>query len=102
MDNNVSTGLPITRDQVVEELVKCGYLDAAYTKEKFGNVVLNPAGDPNIIGPTGIFTDLEFNAAGTDAIKVGFIYRPATVSPIGETAVLNTGEPASYAVALQL
>lgn len=74
MDNNVSTGLnfpdpvrgPITRDQVVEELVKCGYLDAAYTKEKFGNVVLNPATDGDIVGPAGIFTDLEFTAAGTD------------------------------------
>jgi hypothetical protein len=74
MDNNVSTGLsfpdpvraPITRDQVVEELVKCGYLDAAYTKEKFGNVVLNPATDPRIVGPTGIFTDAEFTAGGTD------------------------------------
>jgi hypothetical protein len=74
MDNNVSTGLnfpdpvrgPITRDQVVEELVKCGYLDAAYTKEKFGNVVLNPATDPRIVGATGIFTDAEFTANGTD------------------------------------
>ena len=74
MDNNVATGLnfpdpvraPITRDQVVEELVKCGYLDAAYTKEKFGNVVLNPATDPNIVGPTGIFTEDEFTAPGTD------------------------------------
>src|SRR5688572_27940280 len=75
MDNNVSTGVnfgdpetnpPITRDQVVEELVKCGYLDAAYTKEKFGNVVLNPATDDRIVGPTGIFTDAEFNAANTD------------------------------------
>jgi hypothetical protein len=66
MDNNVSTGLPIDRDQVVEELVKCGYLDAAYTKEKFGNVVLNPATDTNIVGPTGIFTDAEFTANGTD------------------------------------
>jgi hypothetical protein len=71
---NVGTGLnfpdpnraPLTRDQVVEELVRCGYLDAAYTKEKFGNVVLNPATDPNIVGPTGIFTDAEFNAGGTD------------------------------------
>jgi hypothetical protein len=74
MDDNVSTGLnfpdpvrsPITRDQVVEELVKCGYLDAAYTKEKFGNVVLNPATDPRIVGPTGIFTDAEFTATNTD------------------------------------
>jgi hypothetical protein len=71
---NVSTGLnfpdpnraPLTRDQVVEELVRCGYLDQAYVTEKFGNVVLNPATDPNIVGPTGIFTDAEFNAGGTD------------------------------------
>ena len=66
MDNNVSTGLPITRDEVVEDLVKCGYLDAAYTKEKFGNRVLNPATDPNIVGAAGIFTDAEFNASGAD------------------------------------
>jgi hypothetical protein len=66
MDSNVSTGLPVTRDQVVEELVKCGYLDAAYTKEKFGNVVLNPAGDTNIVGPTGIFTEQEFTETSTD------------------------------------
>jgi hypothetical protein len=67
MDNNVSTGLPITRDQVVEELVKCGYLDAAYTKEKFGNVVLNPASDTDIVDDaTGIFTTTEFTANSTD------------------------------------
>jgi hypothetical protein len=67
MDNNVSTGLPITRDQVVEELVKCGYLDAAYTKEKFGNVVLNPATDADIVSdPNGIFTTAEFTANSTD------------------------------------
>jgi hypothetical protein len=71
---NVGTGLnfpdpnraPLTRDAVVEELVRCGYLDSAYTKEKFGNVVLNPATDPNIVGPTGIFTAAEFSATGTD------------------------------------
>ena len=46
--------------------MKCGYLDAAYVAEQFGNVVLDPAKDPNIVGPTGIFTDAEFTAAGTD------------------------------------
>jgi hypothetical protein len=71
---NVATGLnfpdpnraPLTRDAVVEELVRCGYLDAAYTKEKFGNVVLDPATDPNIVGAAGIFTSAEFTAGGTD------------------------------------
>ena len=32
----------------------------------------------------------EINALGTDAIKVGLLYRPANVSPVGITAVLNT------------
>ncbi len=71
---SVSTGLnfldpakaPLTRDQVVEELVKCGYLSTAYVSEKFGNAVLDPAKDPNIVGASGIFTDAEFTAGGTD------------------------------------
>lgn len=32
----------------------------------------------------------QVNALGTDAIKVGLIYRPANVTPVGITAVLNT------------
>jgi uncharacterized protein len=32
----------------------------------------------------------ELNALGTDAIKVGLLYRPASVTPVGQTAVLNT------------
>ena len=32
----------------------------------------------------------QVNALGTDAIKVGMIYKPASVTPIGQTAVLNT------------
>ena len=33
----------------------------------------------------------QINAMGTDAIKVGMIYKPASVTPVGQTAVLNTG-----------
>jgi hypothetical protein len=70
----VSTGLnfpdptkgPLTRDQVVEELVKCGYLSAAYVSEKFGDLVIDPAKDTNIVGATGIFTQAEFTANNTD------------------------------------
>src|SRR5882672_2400442 len=70
----VATGLnfpdpnkvPLTRDEVVESLVKCGYLGSAYVSEKFGDLVLDPAKDPNIVGATGIFTDAEFNT-GTDS-----------------------------------
>jgi len=34
----------------------------------------------------------QLNALGTDAIKVGLIYKPAAVTPIGQTAVLNSVE----------
>jgi uncharacterized protein len=32
----------------------------------------------------------QANALGTDAIKVGLLYRPAVVAPLGTTAALNT------------
>jgi hypothetical protein len=32
----------------------------------------------------------QVNALGTDAIKVGLLYKPASVTPVGTTAVLNT------------
>ncbi len=32
----------------------------------------------------------QVNALGNDAIKVGMIYKPAKVTPVGQTAVLNT------------
>jgi len=32
----------------------------------------------------------QINALGTDAIKVGMIYKPASLTPVGQTAVLNT------------
>ncbi|RJP47315.1 MAG: ExeM/NucH family extracellular endonuclease [Anaerolineaceae bacterium] len=34
----------------------------------------------------------QLNALGTDAIKVGLIYKPASVTPVGQTAALNTVE----------
>ncbi|MDX2194113.1 MAG: ExeM/NucH family extracellular endonuclease [Gemmatimonadales bacterium] len=32
----------------------------------------------------------QVNALGSDAIKVGFLYRPAAVTPVGRTAALNS------------
>ena len=34
----------------------------------------------------------QTNALGTDAIKVGMLYKPAAVTPVGTTAALNTQE----------
>ncbi|HEY5981971.1 MAG TPA: ExeM/NucH family extracellular endonuclease [Anaerolineales bacterium] len=34
----------------------------------------------------------QLNALGTDAIKVGLLYKPASVTPVGQTAALNSVE----------
>jgi len=63
------TKLPqvITRDEVVEELVRCGYLSSASTTDQFGNVQLDPGLDPNIVNDAaGIFTTAEFADGGRD------------------------------------
>ncbi|MEM7096992.1 MAG: hypothetical protein AAF541_01945 [Pseudomonadota bacterium] len=60
-------GNPITPDDVVKDLVKCGYLKSADLADRFGNPsTLDPAGDPEIVGATGIFSDAEFGAGGAD------------------------------------
>jgi len=63
---SVSTGLPITEDQVVEDLIRCGYLKAADVADRFGSVILDPGLDPNIVGANGIFSTAEFNGNDTD------------------------------------
>lgn len=62
----VSTGLTVTQDELVKDLVKCGYLKAADVADRFGNVILDPGLDPEIVGPDGIFSEQEFYGSGTD------------------------------------
>ncbi len=64
--NTVTTGLPITQDQVVEDLVRCGYLKAADVADRFGAVDLDPGNDPNIVGAGGIFSDADWTSGGRD------------------------------------
>ncbi len=40
----------------------------------------------------------QINALGTDAIKVGIIYKPGKVTPVGTTAVLNIGAFGQYTI----
>jgi len=58
---------PLTRDEVVKEMVNCGYLKAADIADRFGGVPIDPSQDPEIVGPAGIFTAAEFNAGDRDA-----------------------------------
>jgi hypothetical protein len=61
----------ITRDAVIKEMVRCGYVKAADIADRFGGVAIDPGLDEEIVTQpgspiTGIFTDAEFNAGGRD------------------------------------
>ena len=60
---NVNSG--ISRDDVIKDLVRCGYVKSADLADRFGDPsTLNPEIDPDIVGPGGIFTSDEFNGDG--------------------------------------
>lgn len=53
----------ITRDDVIKDLVRCGYVKSADLADRFGDPsALNPEIDPDIVGPSGIFSAAEFSA----------------------------------------
>jgi hypothetical protein len=57
---SVTTGL--ATDATLKEFNKCGYVKSAYLAERFNNPAsLNPGLDPAIVGPTGIFTQAEYD-----------------------------------------
>lgn len=52
----------ITRNDVIKDLVRCGYVKSADLADRFGDpTALNPAIDPDIVGPGGIFSSAEFD-----------------------------------------
>jgi hypothetical protein len=52
----------VTADEVLKDLVSCGYVKAADLTDRFGDpTTLNPEIDPDIVGATGIFTEDELN-----------------------------------------
>lgn len=58
--SNVNTA--ITRDDVIKEMVRCGYVKSADIADRFGDPsTLDPYLDTHIVGPGGIFTEQEFN-----------------------------------------
>ncbi len=61
--NNVQT--QVSSDEVIKELVRCGYVKSADLADRFGDPsTLNPELDPDIVGPNGIFTQEEFDSDG--------------------------------------
>ncbi len=52
-------------EAALRQLVKCGYVKSTYLADRFRSpAALNPDRDPEIVGPTGIFTQAEYNADG--------------------------------------
>ncbi|MBT8136106.1 MAG: general secretion pathway protein GspF [Gammaproteobacteria bacterium] len=59
--NAVNTG--VTQDDVIKELVRCGYVKAADLSDRFGDPsTLDPELDTDIIGSAGIFSQDEYDS----------------------------------------
>jgi hypothetical protein len=55
-------GQVVAPADVVKDLVRCGYLKAADIAQRFAGIAVDPATDPNIVGP--IFSATEFSNDG--------------------------------------
>jgi hypothetical protein len=54
-----------TRDEQLKELLRCGYVKSADLADRFGDPTqIDPDADTDIVGPTGIFTQAEFDNDG--------------------------------------
>jgi hypothetical protein len=61
--NKVNT--QITTDDVLKDMVRCGYVKSADIADRFGDPsTLDPVLDTNIVGENGIFTQAEFDSDG--------------------------------------
>ena len=55
----------VSTDDVIKDLINCGYVKSADLADRFGNpATLNPELDPDIVGPSGVFTQAEFDSDG--------------------------------------
>jgi hypothetical protein len=53
----------VTADDVLKDLVSCGYVKAADLADRYGNPGdINPALDCRIVGPGGVFSQAEFDS----------------------------------------
>lgn len=53
----------VTRDEVIKDLVRCGYVKSADITDRFGDPsTLNPSLDDDIVGPGGIFSQAEYDS----------------------------------------
>ncbi|MAR91446.1 MAG: hypothetical protein SV765_05130 [Pseudomonadota bacterium] len=59
---NQAINTTVTREDVIRDLIRCGYVKSADLADRYGDpTTLNPEGDPDIVGPAGIFSSAEFS-----------------------------------------
>ena len=51
-----------TNNEVIKDLLQCGYLKSADIANRFAGVPVDPAIDPDIVGGSGIFSTTDFDA----------------------------------------
>ncbi len=60
---NSEPNIDVDADEVIRELMRCGYLKSADLVDRFADPSsLNPELDTDIVGPDGIFTSAEFSS----------------------------------------
>ena len=89
---NSSAELDRQRDKIVSALAT---IDADVVGlvelENNGTASLSDlVGGLNAVVGTGTYDFVDTGTIGTDAIKVGFIYKPAVVAPVGDFAILDS------------
>ena len=61
----VQVNTQVTRDDVIKDLVNCGYVKSADLADRFGEPsTLDPYSDTDIVGPGAIFNKTEFDDEG--------------------------------------
>lgn len=59
----VNTG--ITNDEIIKDMVRCGYVKSADLADRFGNPsAIDPVADADLVGAGGVFTQTEFDSDG--------------------------------------
>ncbi len=85
------------RDKLIAALADLD-ADVIGLNELENTVDVDPLGDPelgiaaglNDVFGAGTYASIDTGVIGTDAIRVGLIYRPAAVMPVGDFAVLDS------------
>jgi predicted extracellular nuclease len=95
-DSDQATEFSRQRDKLLAALVGLN-ADVIGLNELENSTGVDPLGDPNgvveglnaLLGP-GTYAYINTGTIGTDAIKVGIIYKPAKVSPVGTYQILDS------------